>query len=148
MTNLYDEAMIGRYRSHLPHRNHPGPVSSLYGSNALFAVINIITKHGGDLQGLELSSSAASFNTYQGRISYGRKLRDLEFLVSGSFYGSRGHNQLYFSEFETSKTNYGIASHAIRWAVPLQPSHSAASRCRVSMAGKRGFPRAATKPWL
>jgi iron complex outermembrane receptor protein len=88
-----------------------GPVSSLYGSNALFAVINIITKHAGDLNGLELSSEAESYNTYKGSVSYGRKLPQLEFPVSGSFYGSRGHNQLYYPEFDAPQTNNGIASH-------------------------------------
>jgi iron complex outermembrane receptor protein len=89
-----------------------GPVSSLYGSNALFAVINIITKRGRNLEGLELSSQAGAFNTYAGRISYGRKLQQLEFLISGTFYGSRGHNRLFFPEYNMPETNNGVASHA------------------------------------
>ncbi len=114
--NIFDEAMIG---TELPidvdliERIEivRGPVSSLYGSNALFAVINILTKRGQDLHGLELSSDAGSFNTYEGRISYGGKLRELEFLISGTFYGSRGHNQLFFPAFNSPATNNGIASH-------------------------------------
>ena len=89
-----------------------GPVSSLYGSNALFGVINIITKRGRDIGGLELSADAASFNTYSGSVTYGRKLRQLEFLISSTFYGSRGQNSLFFPEFNTPETNYGIARHA------------------------------------
>jgi len=115
--NVYDEAMIGTefpVSLDLIQRIEivRGPVSSLYGSNALFAVINIITKRGQDLNGLELSADAGSFNTYTGRISYGRNLRQLEFLISGTFYGSRGHNQLFYPEFNTPETNNGIASHA------------------------------------
>ena len=115
--NIYDEAMIGTefpidvdmiQRIEIVR----GPVSSLYGSNALFAVINIITKQAQDLNGLELSAEAASFNTYKGRISYGRRLQQLDFLISGSFYGSRGQNQLFFPEFNSVETNNGIASHA------------------------------------
>jgi len=114
--NVYDQAMIGTefpIDIDLVQRVEiiRGPVSSLYGSNAFFAVINVVTKHGSDLEGLEFSSEAASFNTYKGRISYGRKLQPWEFLVSGSFYGSRGHNRLFYPEFNTSQTNYGIASH-------------------------------------
>lgn len=115
--NIYDEAMIGAefpVDIDLVQRIEiiRGSVSSLYGSNALFAVINIITKRGQDLNGLELSSEAASFNTCQGRISYGRRLKQLEFLISGTFYDSRGHNRLFFPAFNTPQTNDGIASHA------------------------------------
>jgi len=88
-----------------------GPVSSLYGSNALFAVINIITRHGRDLKGLELSASAGSFNSYEGRASYGGRLQNLEYMISGSFYGSRGHNALFFPTLNTPETNFGISSH-------------------------------------
>jgi outer membrane receptor for ferrienterochelin and colicins len=114
---VYDEAMIGTefpIDIELIQRIEiiRGPVSSLYGSNALFAVINIITKQADDLNGAELSSEAGSFNTYQGRISYGQQFDKLRFVISGSFYGSRGHNQLFFPEFDSNQTNNGIASHA------------------------------------
>src|SRR5579863_8990757 len=115
--DVYDEAMIGTefpIDIDLIQRIEivRGPVSSLYGSNALFAVINIVTRRAQDLNGLDLSSEAASFNTYQGRISYGRQLKQLQFVISGSFYGSRGPNELFFPEFDTTQTNNGIASHS------------------------------------
>jgi outer membrane receptor protein involved in Fe transport len=115
--NVYDEAMIGTefpLDIDLIQRIEiiRGPVSSLYGSNAFFAVINIITRRGQDLKGLELSVEASSFNTYKGRISYGRKFSQLEYLISGTFYGSRGHNRLFYPEYDTPETNNGIASHA------------------------------------
>jgi iron complex outermembrane receptor protein len=115
--NVYDDAMIGTdfpidvdmiQRIEIVR----GPASSLYGSNALFAVINIVTRQALEVNGLELSAEAASFNTYKGRVSYGRVVRRLQFLISGSFYGSRGQNQLFYPEFDTAQTNYGIASHA------------------------------------
>jgi iron complex outermembrane receptor protein len=115
--NIYDEAMIGTefpIDVDLIQRIEivRGPVSSLYGSNALFAVINIITKQAQDLNGLELSAETGSFNTYKGRISYGRRLQQFEFVISGSFYGSRGQNELFFPEFNSVETDNGIASHA------------------------------------
>src|SRR5579871_5264540 len=115
--NIYDEAMIGTefpINIDLIERVEiiRGPASSLYGSNALFAVINIITKRGRDINGLDLSAEAGSFNTYSGTLTYGRTLRNLEFLISGTFYGSGGHNSLFFPEFNTPQTNHGIASHA------------------------------------
>ena len=115
--NIYDEAMIGTefpIDIDLIRRIEilRGPVSSLYGSNALFAVINIITKGAADLNGLDLSVQAESLNTYKGRISFGRKINQVEFLASGSFYGSRGNNQLYYPEFNAPESNNGNASHA------------------------------------
>jgi outer membrane receptor protein involved in Fe transport len=114
--NVYDEAMIGTefpVDIDLITRIEVvrGPASSLYGSNAVFAVVNIITRRGADLNGLELSSEAASFNTYKGRISYGRLLPNLEFVASGTFYGSRGANQLPFPSFDGSGTVH-FANHA------------------------------------
>ena len=41
----------------------------------------------------------------------GRKLPRLGFLISGSFYGSRGQNRLLYPEFNAIETNNGIASH-------------------------------------
>jgi len=115
--NVYDEAMVGTefgidmdmiQRVEIVR----GPVSALYGSNALFAVINVITRRSQDMKGLELSTEAGSYNTYKGRISYGRNWHQAGFLISGSFYGSRGQNRLFYREFDTSQNNYGIASHA------------------------------------
>jgi outer membrane receptor protein involved in Fe transport len=115
--NVYDEAMIGTefpIDIDLIERIEiiRGPVSSLYGSNALFAVINIVTRRGQDLKGLEASGEAGSFNTYQGRFTYGNEVHQVDFLLSGTFYGSRGHKRLFFSEFNAPETNNGIASHA------------------------------------
>ena len=79
-----------------------GPGSSLYGNNAFFAVINIITKRGNDLDGGEASGSYASYDTYQTRLSYGKQFKGgVEFLVSGTYANSAGHPQLYFPEFST-----------------------------------------------
>jgi outer membrane receptor for ferrienterochelin and colicins len=114
--NLYDQAMIGTefpIDVGLIERIEiiRGPVSSLYGSNALFGVINIFTKRQRDLPGLQLATAAASYNTKQGRVSYGGQLGPLDFLISGSFYGSRGHNSLFYPVFDNPATNNGIASH-------------------------------------
>jgi len=88
-----------------------GPASSLYGTNAFFGVINVITKRGRDLKGAEVSGEASSFNTYRGRLSYGNKFSNgVEMLLSGSYSGSEGHRELFYPEF--SSTNNGIAKDA------------------------------------
>src|ERR1017187_9837253 len=83
--DIYDEAMIGTefpIDIEMIQRIEiiRGPASSLYGSNALFAVINVITRRAQDVDGLELSAGAGSFNTYKGRISYGHELGQLQLL--------------------------------------------------------------------
>lgn len=91
-----------------------GPGHTLYGANALLAVVNIITKRGRDLNGTELSGEAGSFATYKGRMSYGRRFNgDLELLLSGSFLHSAGQD-LYFREFDTPATNFGWARNGDR----------------------------------
>jgi outer membrane receptor for ferrienterochelin and colicins len=87
-----------------------GPGSSLYGSNAFFGVINIITRTGRDVNGAEVSTSAASFDTYYGRATYGMENPNgLKVLLSASSYGSKGTQNLYYPEFDTPSNNNGIA---------------------------------------
>ena len=112
--NIYDQAMIGTefpIDVDLIERIEVvrGPVSALYGSNALFAVINVVTKTGKEVRGLELASDVASFRTEAGRISYGRRSGQLDMLLSGSFYGSGGHRYLYYPEFDSPATNNGVS---------------------------------------
>ncbi len=90
----------------------PGPSSSLYGTSAFFGVINVITKQGGDIKGVEVSGETASLDTYKGRLSYGNKFQNgLGMLLSGSFYDSEGHQRLYYKEFDDPGTNNGIAEN-------------------------------------
>ena len=79
-----------------------GPGSSLYGSSAFFAVINVVSKSGADIDGVEVSGSAGSFGTYKGRGTYGARLSDdLEVLFSYSGFDSDGQ-KLNFKEFGTT----------------------------------------------
>jgi outer membrane receptor for ferrienterochelin and colicins len=90
-----------------------GPSSSLYGNNAFFGVINIVTKTGHQLDGVEGSVSAGSFDTYKGRFSAGKKFENgFEFYFSGSLLASEGQRDLFFPEFDTPETNHGIVNHS------------------------------------
>jgi outer membrane receptor for ferrienterochelin and colicins len=87
-----------------------GPASVLYGSNAFFGVINIITKRGRDVRGPEVSLDAGSLGTYRARATYGVDLlKGPEMLFSGSIYDSHGNEKLFFPEFNSPATNNGIA---------------------------------------
>jgi iron complex outermembrane receptor protein len=82
---------------------------SLYGSNAMFAVINIITRKGSDLGSPEISGEIGSFDTYKSRFSYGNSFRNgMELAFSSSLYDNNGQD-LFFKEFDDPSTNNGIA---------------------------------------
>lgn len=116
--NVYDQGLVGRelpIEIDLIERVEivRGPSSSLYGTSAFFAVINVITKRGREVKGFEVSTEVASFGTYKARLSYGRKLSEnSEMLLSGSYYDSAGQRRLYVKEFDTPDTNNGIAEDA------------------------------------
>lgn len=85
-----------------------GPGSSLYGSNAFFAVVNVITRNGRDLNGAEIAGSVGSDDTYQGRVSHGKRLANgVEYLVSGTYHESDGNDSVHAREFDDPATNYG-----------------------------------------
>jgi len=87
-----------------------GPGSSLYGGNAFFAVVNVITKQGEGVNGVEASGEAGSFDSYKGRLSYGNSFRSgLEALVSGTLYDSNGQ-RLFFPEFADPANNNGVTA--------------------------------------
>ena len=87
-----------------------GPGSSIYGDNAFFAVINVVTKKAAVAPGLQVAGAEASYDTGYTRITYGGKPKPgWEALVSGSFYDSHGQERLFFKEFDTPATNHGIA---------------------------------------
>ena len=114
--NLYDSASIGTefpLDIDLIDRVEVvrGPGSSLYGKSAFFAVINVITRGSGDVKGVEFSGSAGSFDTYNGRVTYGDTFKNgLEAVLSGSIFDSNG-GRFFYPEFNTPATNNGITDH-------------------------------------
>ncbi|HEV2692305.1 MAG TPA: TonB-dependent receptor [Verrucomicrobiae bacterium] len=87
-----------------------GPGSVLYGNNAFFGVINVITRQGKDINGAEVSGSYGSYNAASGRITFGGQLTNgVQFLLSGTMYTSDGAENLYYGQFNTPSQNNGIA---------------------------------------
>ena len=88
-----------------------GPSSSLYGSSALFGIVNIITKKGKVFDGAEVTTETASNETYKTRLTFGKAFEGgRSFVTSGSFYSSRGQN-LFYEEFNNPESNYGFNDH-------------------------------------
>ncbi|MBI5641704.1 MAG: TonB-dependent receptor [Nitrospirae bacterium] len=116
--NIYDQAFVGTefiLDIDLIERVEiiRGPGSSLYGANAFFGIINVITRSVSGLKGAEVSGEAGSFRTYKGRLSYGGILRNgPEMVLSASTYESKGRGRLFFREFDDPATNNGFAENA------------------------------------
>jgi iron complex outermembrane receptor protein len=86
-----------------------GPSSSIYGTGAFFAVINVITRSGASLGGAEFSAGVGSYETVGGRLAWGRKTEGgVDWFVTGSALDSDGQDH-YFPEFDDPLTNNGLA---------------------------------------
>jgi len=92
-----------------------GPGSSLYGNNAVFAVINIITRSGQSYGGTEVSGSYSSYNTYTGRLSYGERFKNgLRIALSGTYLNTAGNDGLYFPSYAATNNGYASRNGAAR----------------------------------
>ncbi len=104
-----------------------GPGSAIYGSNAFFGVVNVITRSGASVENVEASASGGSFETYSGRLTLGKKLANgFEYLFSATTYASDGAARLFYKEYDAPETNRGIASHQDGdrfWSVLGKMSH-------------------------
>ena len=90
-----------------------GPNSSTYIASALLGVINVITRRPQNEKDLTVSGSVSSYGTYQPRLSYSQRLDNgIAMLLSGTLYDSHGPDNLYFKEFDSPATNYGVAQNA------------------------------------
>ncbi len=85
-----------------------GPSSSLYGTNALLGVINVVTQRGRDASGVRAAGEAGTYGTRAARASWGGRTGGVEALLSGSLYHSDGPD-LYYPEFDQPATNNGMA---------------------------------------
>lgn len=86
-----------------------GPSSSLYGSNAFFAVVNVMTTRGQRRPGTELAVATGSLGARRGRLAQGgRTAGGFEYLFSGTAARSDGQASLSFPAF--ADTQNGVAS--------------------------------------
>jgi iron complex outermembrane receptor protein len=100
--NLFDRVEVIR-----------GPSSSLYGTSAFFAVVNLITRTGHGLQGVEAEVDAGSQAMRKGRFTAGgRNARGFEGLFSVSAYETDGNTRIYYPDFDTPQTDTGFATAA------------------------------------
>lgn len=113
---VYDQAAIGTdfpLEVDLIERVEfvPGPGSALFGSNAFFGVVNVITKKRQSDQDYWASADVASFQARRGQVSVSKTLSERSsLLVTASSYDYEG-DDLYFPEFDDPSTNNGVAEN-------------------------------------
>jgi iron complex outermembrane receptor protein len=91
-----------------------GPGSALYGGNAVFGVINVITKRPTRAAGAEVQAGVASAGTGTARATYGLVREDVEALVSATGYASRGRDLAYPEYAGQGPRGDGVARGADR----------------------------------
>lgn len=85
-----------------------GPGSTLYGTGAMFSVINIITKSSSELSGIQTNLMAGSEQYKKAGLSYGARWSNgLEMVLSGQVADTEG-DDLYLPEYDDPETNNGI----------------------------------------
>ena len=90
-----------------------GPSSSVYGTSAFFGVINLITRPGTTLNGVEMEGQVGSQASRSARVTAGgRTVGGIEGLVSATAFASDGNRRLYFPEFDTPDQGNGVAQDA------------------------------------
>jgi outer membrane receptor for ferrienterochelin and colicins len=86
-----------------------GPSSSLYGSNAVFATINIITKSPDEAGPLALTADLGSYGEKKVQISETASFGSAKVLFSGSVYNNTGQSPIFIPQLDTPQNNYGNA---------------------------------------
>jgi iron complex outermembrane receptor protein len=112
--DVYDQAPIGHELGIDPGALDRveiirGPASSLYGTSAFFAVVNLVTRTG-QLDETHVETSAGSLGTITVRGYSGAELANgIKVGFSGTVLRSSGVRRLYFPAFDAADTNSGIA---------------------------------------
>jgi iron complex outermembrane receptor protein len=112
--NVYDGAYIGTaFSLDLDLVDHieivRGPGSSLFGSNAMFGVINVITRSPGTEAAIESSDDTGSFQSRTERFTLTAGSGNRSALLSASYLHDPGNPSLFFPQFASPFTNNGYA---------------------------------------
>jgi vitamin B12 transporter len=90
-----------------------GPQSTLYGSDALAGVINIITKKGTGKPKFFVSGEGGSYNTYKGLVGLNGAIKHFNYSITGSRFSSGGFSsasKIYGNKEKDGTINYNLSS--------------------------------------
>ncbi len=87
-----------------------GSSSALYGTSAMLAIVNVVTKEVKDDFAI-VSGSVGSYKNYQSMFTLGKDFgNDFTLLLSGKIGDIKGQS-LYYNEFDSDSTNNGVAEN-------------------------------------
>ncbi|MFI5378279.1 MAG: TonB-dependent receptor plug domain-containing protein [Tepidisphaerales bacterium] len=90
-----------------------GPGSALYGGNAVFGVVNVVTKDGADLRGGQVRVEGGTSGTARTSLLYGTKTESgWDIIGSFSAYSSRGTTDIIYDGVNDAAHNYGHIENA------------------------------------
>ena len=112
--NVFDSAHVGtEFVLDLDLVDHieivRGPSSSLFGTNAVFGVINVITRRPHSGLTVEASGETSTFLGRSGRVTASLRRDAFSGLLSASLFRSAGQENIFFPEFASPATHDGIA---------------------------------------
>jgi iron complex outermembrane receptor protein len=90
-----------------------GPGSALYGGNAVFAVINVVTFDGATKPGIRTTLETGSFWRKRAQITVGHVFTNgPSVFASGSILDTDGQHEIFYPDFDDPSTNDGVAVDA------------------------------------
>ncbi|MBQ0024632.1 MAG: TonB-dependent receptor, partial [Bacteroidales bacterium] len=99
-----------------------GPASSIYGGVALTGVVNLITKDGGDIDGMSARASVGNYGQVKGDILFGKTYMDINVMAWASVYSSAGE-KIHLKESEQPYATQPVEGDIIIGGYNHQPSY-------------------------
>lgn len=123
--NIYNQALLGTegvVDMDLVERVEivRGAGSSLYGSNAFFGVINLITRRGRDIGGAEASLAGGTRDSYGARLTVGERIgSSSEYLLSVNAGHTDGDRSIPFPAYRSFAGGVATNGDSDRWVKAL-----------------------------
>jgi len=99
-----------------------GPASSLYGGVALTAVINIITKNGGEIDGLQVKGGLGTYGVKKASALFGKRFMDFDVTIWGGIYKSNGEK--FYIPLEEVKGTSPVGGNIILGGFNDRPTYN------------------------
>ena len=122
-----------------------GPGSALYGSHAMFAVVNIVLKKVNNFDGFKVHLNTGSYGHRGQSAAFGKEFENgIGLIVSNAITDIRGQDH-YYPDFDDPATNNGIAS-GVDWekyySMASELSYKTLSISYLFNMRKKGIPTA------
>lgn len=109
-----------------------GPQSTIYGSEAMAGVINIITKKGQDKPRTDLSFEAGSYGTYNPALTVSGTIKAVDYRLSTSYFSADG-----ISAAKNGEERDGYRNASISGKFGIKPSE----KLEIEITGKYSYDR-------